>query len=818
MCAVVSSLRLLPSGLFFYRDMSVGVWRDEQKRESRMADDQTLSQLLHRGDQSSLDAARAHLDGLSLPAIVDEITGTLLVWTNLKPPPVGEDAAEHSGATSELSEGAQRAASARRERCRLVSYAAIMHGSLLLSHIPMIARMIVPLLGDQDGLVGEELLRMIGNLARYVLAVHSSGVESQTDMVMSLAAPFIGAAVGERGRDASYRARASLLAVHRVLLELPPELLTAEAMLPTTTALLKVVSAADGDPPVEVLAPLSRAVQFVGVHLDELSVHRLVQCAVGCLRAQGLSASNRHGAVELLRTVAPMLRARAADNEDFARSLIAWVADEIALLPELTLQQLAVRDLRAAYSTLPGTVGEDSVAVPRVQGACEPCVSSANVNPRSDARILQHPESAVSDIATPGCHTLANTGTTATGQCALPLHEPMQGTARVPTVPLEPTSNDRPDTRRRALHLPDSDLELLERMARLEKELSEIPMHEAKQDAPHSSRTSSTSHAARARGGPSTRAADPRPPNALRVGGGYQLAASSMQAAQREFLPSTRSLAFREQIRHDRAGRARLSKVCDVPVEIFVANPPPGRYADATLATPSFSTVHASARPPSTKEPTSAVEGAQRDATEFSRNNATVHISTTTSSDNSTDVHVMRGGSALGEEALLAQLRHGMRRDLDFLPPTARMTSEGIATRERQAVGREPLASIPAHRDGNIGSQSDAKRDALSALLSLRAKEIETAHHQRSQQAARHLVATYQQQVAKLQSALVRQLGELGMTSQRAIEAELQAFMQLGLPAIQHILSESSALSGKAERAQEHAATVSEALAAASSD
>ena len=79
-------------------------------------------------------------------------------------------------------------------------------------------------------------------------------------------------------------------------------------------------------------------------------------------------------------------------------------------------------------------------------------------------------------------------------------------------------------------------------------------------------------------------------------------------------------------------------------------------------------------------------------------------------------------------------------------------------------------------------------------------------------------MATYQQQVAKLQSALVRQLGELGMTSQRAIEAELQAFMQLGLPAIQHILSESSALSGKAERAQEHAATVSEALAAASSD
>ena len=102
-----------------------------------------------------------------------------------------------------------------------------------------------------------------------------------------------------------------------------------------------------------------------------------------------------------------MLRARAADNEDFARSLIAWVNDEIALLPELTLHQLAVRDLRAAYSTLPGTVGEDSVAVPRVQGACEPCVSSANVNLVATRRNLQHPESAVSGIATLGCHTLA---------------------------------------------------------------------------------------------------------------------------------------------------------------------------------------------------------------------------------------------------------------------------------------------------------------------------------------------------------------------------------------------------------------------------
>ena len=135
---------------------------------------------------------------------------------------------------------------------------------------------------------------------------------------MSLAAPFIGAAVGERGRDASYRARASLLAVHRVLLELPPELLTADAMLPTATALLKVVSAADGDPPIEVLAPLSRAVQFVGVHLDEVSVHRLVQCAVGCLRARGLVQATDTEQLSFCR-LWRRPRARAADN----RSLLA---------------------------------------------------------------------------------------------------------------------------------------------------------------------------------------------------------------------------------------------------------------------------------------------------------------------------------------------------------------------------------------------------------------------------------------------------------------------------------------------------------------
>ena len=88
----------------------------------------------------------------------------------------------------------------------------------------------------------------------------------------------------------------------------------------------------------------------------------------------------------------------------------------------------------------------------------------------------------------------------------------------------------------------------------------------------------------------------------------------------------------------------------------------------------------------------------------------------------------------------------------------------------------------------------------------MRAGEIEEAQREHCARASRQLIAAYQQQVAKLQAALVRQLGEIGAAAQRNVQTELQAFMQLGLPAIQHILSDSSSLKGFDDDADAHAA------------
>ena len=93
-------------------------------------------------------------------------------------------------------------------------------------------------------------------------------------------------------------------------------------------------------------------------------------------------------------------------------------------------------------------------------------------------------------------------------------------------------------------------------------------------------------------------------------------------------------------------------------------------------------------------------------------------------------------------------------------------------------------------------------QSALSALLAMRAKEIQSKQREKCKRASRQIISAYQQQVARLQAALIRQLSDLGTASQRAVEAEMQALMQLGLPAIQHILSDGAGLADNINMAQ----------------
>ena len=152
---------------------------------------------------SALVAARALLDTLS-PEGTNHAIAALLDWRNIG------------------------AVIAKKERCRLVSYAAIMHGNALLPYLPEIARLLLTVFDDPDRTVGEELLRTVGNLARYALATHATGPALPPDSLRSLIAPLIGGAAATcLDGGSTPRSRFSFLAVHRVMLELPqvaPEL------------------------------------------------------------------------------------------------------------------------------------------------------------------------------------------------------------------------------------------------------------------------------------------------------------------------------------------------------------------------------------------------------------------------------------------------------------------------------------------------------------------------------------------------------------------------------------------------------------------
>ena len=55
------------------------------------------------------------------------------------------------------------------------------------------------------------------------------------------------------------------------------------------------------------------------------------------------------------------------------------------------------------------------------------------------------------------------------------------------------------------------------------------------------------------------------------------------------------------------------------------------------------------------------------------------------------------------------------------------------------------------------------------------------------------LVQAYQEQLARMQSDLVQQLSELSRQSRQGARDEIEALVQLGVPAIEHILSGSLA-------------------------
>ena len=100
-----------------------------------------------------------------------------------------------------------------------------------------------------------------------------------------------------------------------------------------------------------------------------------------------------------------------------------------------------------------------------------------------------------------------------------------------------------------------------------------------------------------------------------------------------------------------------------------------------------------------------------------------------------------------------------------------------------QSQANHLARSVPLVNDSSASG-------VLSSLLGMRSKEIEHRERDRCAHESRQLLAGYQQQVSLLQAKLVRDLQQLNDAAARNTSSEVQAFMQLGLPAIQSLLSD----------------------------
>ena len=271
-------------------------------------------------DNNALDDARALLDAMT-PVEVAASADALLDWTLLP-----------GGAPSRLH--------IQRERCRLLSYAAIMHGGTLLPHVADALRSIVAAFDDGEEAVHEELLRTVGNIARYVLTAKPL----PADALLVLTRPLL---VGAGSPSStSTRRTCCFRAMNRVLAESPRRALEdTQGML---SILHMVVTAlrepAQQPPSSEALLPLVRLVQLLGKRLPDTDMHIMVQLAIDALQG---GPSIRRAGCALLQQLSPLLLVRTA--QPYVRELVQLVCDELRLLPEALQQGVAVGDLLRTF-------------------------------------------------------------------------------------------------------------------------------------------------------------------------------------------------------------------------------------------------------------------------------------------------------------------------------------------------------------------------------------------------------------------------------------------------------------------------------------
>lgn len=229
-------------------------------------------------DPLRLDAQRARIDSLAsdeIPEVIDDLVR------------------EITGHGAEVC----------RERCRLVSYAAILHGHALQRRMASLVRAIARQL-DTEREMRDDILRMLGSLAKHAVDARAVGELLVEPLLAQLGVAPAGSA-----------ARASvLLALHRALTDVP-SLSVADARLALVGVLTAELGAADAHgaaPLCEAFLPLLRCIDTAGARCAEHELRDTVRLALLALGGTPPpTATTERAAVHALRAVADTLTSAA---------------------------------------------------------------------------------------------------------------------------------------------------------------------------------------------------------------------------------------------------------------------------------------------------------------------------------------------------------------------------------------------------------------------------------------------------------------------------------------------------------------------------
>ena len=363
-------------------------------RAELRAETSLVCALLHNAEErrnsrrARLDTAAPASDAVAplaahpgLAAVLAEIDGGAAAATLLDDARAALDKAELAAVfTQLLSIDASVSQVARRERYRLLSFVLIMHGGAAQPELPTILGGLTH--DEADPAVAEEVLRIVGNAARYTLAPTEGDAPLAADALWRLLLAPLTAAMP-----------ATLKALQAAVDEAAEPLLTPPSLLPLLRVLLDALGEGGGGEPwrSDAFRLLGRVATALGAtHLSETHAHLLVQAGVGGLGDLADGGGVHRAAAEMLVALAPAACALGA-------KVLSWVGDELALLPPPVQQQPAVAAVARAYAAAARGAAAEAAREEAAAAAAGEAEEYRQADRRGDARRRRRAADATED-------------------------------------------------------------------------------------------------------------------------------------------------------------------------------------------------------------------------------------------------------------------------------------------------------------------------------------------------------------------------------------------------------------------------------------